>query len=480
MLTALGIFPFPALSAEALTFRDEYHAVIARCIARLEVRIASPGGAVDSDFEAFLAEISAIGGSGDIGVAAHVICSAQRDAKYWRRQLALCHIASYRDGQKYLADTRFDYPVRTGKRSLRILAQLPNELRAAMLFQTDVPWCSPEHSVRLFNDGLIALRIPGTPWRLPILPACVTDAAGGLTPEELTRLIDTRFEGGASFSERIVAGRTGLPRHEGQALADWHLKIGEDYLVCLDAISKEWATLEFVGACEIALSVGDWPRAMHALDKVWWGVVGCRKPAFVYAQCTRLIDMLDASGFRFTAAEMALGLAKELVGPEWVDIAAELRERAADRLAMAGLPAEDGLELDQTATAIREVMDRERPALRSGSMRFGNYVIQCEGMRDPYAGIEFLAASNQEWLLMARRHPTEGNPGVFEWVTSATALGASRTHVHPRSNAAMTEYETLQGLAALDVLWSGSGKAVASSWHGMPRPPRVLSGSRVW
>ncbi|WP_150669483.1 hypothetical protein [Pandoraea anhela] len=438
-------------------------------IESLERTIASPGGAGAADFEAFLAAVADIADIADVpGAAPYWVQHRDaHDLRALRHALAYCQLTSYPEARRYLVDTIRHYPVATGECSLRVLQSLTPELRAEMLFLSASPWCPLDDAVKIFNDGLITLKIPRTSWRVPILPVCVNQARGGITANEMFQLLSTRSTHGMTIGQAISRGRYGLLREDGQALADWHLKLGHAYAA---AQLSPLAAMEYVTACEAALSVDSLLSAVRGIDGALSAINDCTSVGVVREQGARLLGMLDLRGLRLISAEAALLLANKLASLACPALGEALRANARRGFEPLGLPTRTGLSVDELAPAIRRTIARHRGALAAGGLHFSTYRIRFDGLRDPYAGVDFREGAAQAWVLLASRHPASGDAGVFDIVTSATGARAAQTALHPQTMRSLVNGDLFQGILVLDLLQAAGGDVPALNWRAILKP----------
>ncbi|VVE47643.1 hypothetical protein PCA20602_04508 [Pandoraea capi] len=443
-------------SAVCPTLHDKSHALIVA----LEAKIRSPDGAGVADFEAFLADIETIDEVSDAGLR----WAQGRDAhdlSGLRKALAFCQLSAYPDGRQYLVDRASHYPIETGECSLRVFRRLSPELRAEMLFQSEVPWCRFEDAVKVFNDGLITVRIPRTSWFVPILPTGANNAEGRITAGEMLTFLRKRFTFGPTIGESIALARTGLTRDAGQALADWHLKIAGAYETAGQPSS---AAMEYVSACEVALSVDVFPYLLCGVAGAVRALEDCRSVGVIYQQGRRLLGLLDVRGLRLMSAEVALLVASRLDHLEASPLNKALRENASPCFERLGLPVGPGLSVAVLAPAIRSAIARRSEAFVGDALRFGAYRIRFVDMGDPHAGIDFREDAEQSWMLLARRHPTPGCDGVFDVVASETGNRVKETHVHPQTKMRVVEGELFQGMLVLDMLQAAGGDVPELNW----------------
>ncbi|ODP30813.1 hypothetical protein A9762_08860 [Pandoraea sp. ISTKB] len=430
-------------------------------IAALEAKIRSPGGAGAADFEAFLADVETIDDMSDAGLRWAQGKDAH-DLSELRKALAFCQLSVYPDGRRYLADRANHYPIETGECSLRVFKSLSPELRAEMLFQSEVPWCRFEEAVRVFNDGLIAVMIPRTSWFIPVLLASSDNAEGRITATEVQRFLSRRSTSGETIGESIFLGRTGLTRDAGLDLAAWHLKIADSYEKARQPSS---AAMEYVSACEIALSVDALPSLLFGVAGAVRALEGCRSVGVIYQQGRRLLGLLDLRGLRLMSAHVALWLVSWLDHLERSPLNKVLRKNARRCLERLGLPVTPGGSVAELAPAIRHAIARRREVFAADKLRFGSYRIRFVGMRDPYAGIDFCEDAEQSWMLLASCHPAPGCDGIFDVVASETAAGVAKTRVHPQTQMPVVEDDLFQGLLVLDMLQAAGGDVPELKWR---------------
>ncbi|WP_150577853.1 hypothetical protein [Pandoraea aquatica] len=322
-----------------------------------------------------------------------------------------------------------------------------------MFFQTPDVSHRVQDSVTMFDDGLITLRIPGTDWRVPLMPECFSDAEGGVTNHEREQLFGLRPDvSGQTLDAMYVATRAGLSPERARSLSDWHVKQGDAYAA---AHRDTLATLEFVSACEIALNVDDWFRAVSCLERAKQHLVRCEDLEWAEVEGACLVDMFDACGLRLTAGEVALVLALTLHDRHGCASAvSRFSDLARSRYEEAQLPV--SLTWDSVAVnrGIREVIWHQQDALGAGGLSFLTYLIQMDDARDPISSTVFERHSNQQWQLMDWNESTPGGERIMKLVLSDTIneLAPNGRGINPRRNCYFCDGDVMQGQFLLDVL----------------------------
>ncbi|VVE47039.1 hypothetical protein PAQ31011_04484 [Pandoraea aquatica] len=440
------------------------------CIELLEFRLEN-GVDPDRACEEFVSEVTAVGG----WYGWKPLLKGNAQVADFRVALAECHLASIPQGRSYLATGGRDfpqpraprnrwsferlerrvigepnYPFITAQRSLQLLRMLTPEARAKMLLQTPEAARSAPEAVAVSFDGLISLVIPGTRFEFPLMPADQSDAVGGVTRDEISRLMSTYVRPGKTIREHIEMAHANAPLDALRALAQGKRVYGERYA---EAGRDDLAAIEFAQGCEAAMRTDDWGAAAHnaraTLDCLGkWPDAGQARTLGM-----RLIEMFEAKGFRLLAAMVRWRLADEVFEPlHHTDVAAVMRRKAMAVYRARGVPLDAGTGGAVLDRLIRREIAVHREALQSEGLPLHRYSIRFDNLQDVYARIDFDVSEARGWGMIVRGECQSGRSGILDIVSDEALALLEKSDRHPTAYRDLRPGDLLQGVVVLDIL----------------------------
>ncbi|MFK0375705.1 hypothetical protein [Pandoraea sp. NPDC090278] len=429
----------------------------ASCFDTLETELAACEDSYSQAIEHFINDLLEIDDWGDSAQPGRLF-SEGADADPLRRALVNCHVASFAEGRHYLADVPGSFPVDIGQQCLHVLQHLSPTSRLALL--TPPSDATKWVIVRLNYDGTVIVRLPESRWLLPLMPECVSDAAGALTRHEMQTLLQRRLANGLTVVQTIEGLRAELTLDDWRMLAHWHAFKGQKYA---RADRHDLSATEFVSACEAAMCGDDWGEAVLYCEEALRGLNVCADASLAMPLGSRLKQAFDARGFTLSGAEVAWALAEHVLDPLGLaESAACLRQQATQCLEAAGLPDPAGSDRWQTADVIQDALSARKAAFSASGLTFASYDICFDDMEDRWTRDRFDADADAddevEWCLMRSLPSSTDQQGVLDVVSARTASrfyasgGQESDRLHPLTRETLSKRDFYVGRLMLDIL----------------------------
>ncbi|VVE57385.1 hypothetical protein PIN31115_05177 [Pandoraea iniqua] len=431
--TALPLQGYPGLQLSANRAQ-----LIADCVATLDDNL--PWVMSDADIETHCERF--IGDVTRMGVWDRLMDAFQSGSH--KREIlkaaARCHVASYAQGRRYLF-SKGHYPLKTGDQSLYLLQRLLPGARTSLL---------TSHAARLPSVSalsIIVVTIPGTPLRIPMLPACFSSAEGALSEYEAGLLMNLRTEAWMTVGETIESRDEALSEPECALAARQ-----EELLAAAFSLGgcHENAATEFFKAMQHfargrqyddALRCLARARACHPANEASGQIIDAIVDA---AQLCSLNTQYAISGVFYAA------VADICVQADDAATAAKFRARADECFRWADLCEADARDEDAIAVAIDKAIRRHRDALASSGFDSGTTTVFMDDMCDPISAMAFDAGEGERWCLLLRGE--HQGKRTYDLITVETAKQLESIGTHPLTREALHRSDILRGTAALDLL----------------------------
>ncbi|ALS62137.1 hypothetical protein [Pandoraea norimbergensis] len=438
MSTSINATALPLQGYPGLQLSDNRAQLIANCVATLDDDLpwAMSDAAIDASCERFIDDVTRM------GVWDRLMDMFQSGSQ--KREIlkaaARCHVASYAHGRRYLF-AKGHYPLKTGDQSLYLLQRLLPEARTALL---------TSHAARLpavSALSIIVVTIPGTPLRLPLLPACFSHADGALSEHEAGLLMDLRTEEWMTVSDTIASRDDALSEPDCALAARQEELLANAFSLggCQDDAATEFfkAMQHFARGRQYddALRCLARGRVCYSANEVSERVTNAIVSA---AHLCSLNAQYAMSGVFYAAAA---DIHEEADGAA---MAARFRERADECFRWADLLEADVRNEDAIAVAIDKAIRRHRDALSSSGFASGSTTVFMDDMCDPISAMAFDAGEGERWCLLLRGE--HQGKRTYDLITVESAQQLEAIGTHPLTREALLRSDILRGVEALDLL----------------------------